>query len=87
MESWKCHIFDATGKSNDLINYQQWRMTWYGFLKLLDIDYKKGFCCPVCGQYPEVLSCDATTLSFRRTFALCMSFGGTESDQEQLAGR
>ncbi len=54
--------------SSQFINYQQWRFSWYSFLNLLDLDYENGFMCSLCGKYPEVMSCDATSLGFKRIF-------------------
>ena len=42
------------------------RYAWYSYLNLLDIDYSDGSCCPECGSVPEIVVCDATTVSFRR---------------------
>ena len=44
-----------------LLNYYNWRLAWYAFLILLDINFKDGFTCEHCG-------CDATSLGFQRKF-------------------
>ena len=65
----KLYMQYASNQEIGIINYQQWRLSWYAFLELLDIDYSSGFRCVQCGQYPNVLSCDATTLAFKREYA------------------
>ena len=55
-----------------LLSYHHWRFSWYSFLELLDIDYRDGFCCPICGTGDlDTVICDATCLSFRQE--LCSS--------------
>jgi hypothetical protein len=41
---------------------------WFSFLKLIEWDYK--FCCPRCGINPNVLLCDGTSVSIRRSQAI-----------------
>ena len=53
----------------DFINYDNWRVGWYAYMNLLDIDYSGGFCCEMCGSEPQIVVCDATTLGFQRKFA------------------
>ncbi len=71
---------------NPILNYQQWRFSWYAFLNLLDIDYSSGFTCGRCGQYPQVLTCDATSLGFRKTFQKSGIFEGRQA-ASSLEGR
>lgn len=40
----------------------QW--AWNAFARLLDIDWRENFQCPLCGPCPEVVICDGTMLSF-----------------------
>jgi len=65
-EKWKMNMLAAGIQLEPFINYQQWRFSWYSFLNLLDIDYEMGFKCNVCGRYPSVSSCNATSLGFKR---------------------
>ena len=53
----------------EMINYQKLRSSWYAYMDLLLIDYNEGFLCDKCGPFPSVISCDATTLGFRKIFA------------------
>ena len=49
-------------------SYNHFRMAWYGFLQLLDIDLCEGFMCTTCGDHPDIVIMDATSLSFRKDF-------------------
>ena len=51
-----------------LVNYGNWRLAWYAFLSLLDINFKDGFTCEHCGCEPRTIVCDATNLGFQRKF-------------------
>ena len=35
-------------------------------MKKLDINYEDGFCCPKCGNQPQAVVMDATSLAFRK---------------------
>lgn len=49
-------------------SYNQYRLAWYSFLHLLDIDMESGFMCPLCKDSPSAVVMDATSLSFRKDF-------------------
>ena len=49
-----------------IFTYNHFRLSWYAYLSLLDIDVSLGFSCKVCGTTPDVIIMDATSLSFRR---------------------
>lgn len=49
-------------------SYNHFRMAWYAFAQLLDIDLSEGFMCTICGDHPGTVIMDATTLSFRKDF-------------------
>ena len=51
---------------NTTFAYNHFRLSWYAYLNLLDIDFSNGFCCKVCGSTPDLIIMDATSLSFRR---------------------
>ena len=57
---------DADPTICEFPSYNQLRYAWYSYLNLLDIDFSDGSCCPQCGSVPEIVVCDATTVSFRR---------------------
>ena len=65
-ENWKMNMLAAGIQLEPFINYQPLRFSWYSFVSLLDIDYEMGFKCNVCGRYPSVSSCNATSLGFKR---------------------
>ena len=46
--------------------YNHFRISWYSFISLLDINYSQGFYCAKCGINPHSLIMDGTSLSFRR---------------------
>lgn len=48
------------------ITYNHFRMAWYCYMKQLDVDYSNGFCCPKCGNKPQAVVMDATSLAFRK---------------------
>ncbi|XP_078614406.1 uncharacterized protein LOC144883690 [Branchiostoma floridae x Branchiostoma japonicum] len=61
------HMEDAgVAGFQQVLSYNKFRQSWYEFEELLDIDYSKGFMCPLCGPAPKVIICDGTALSFRR---------------------
>ena len=41
-----------------LVNYGNWRLAWYAFLSLLDINFKDGFTCEHCGCEPRTIVCE-----------------------------
>ena len=51
---------------NTVFTYNHFRLSWYAYLNLLDIDLSLGFSCKVCGTTPDIIVMDATSLSFRR---------------------
>ena len=59
-----CHedVDDAPLQS---FQYNHFRLSWYSFLNLLDIDYSRGFSCDACGEYPNVIIMDGTAVCFR----------------------
>ena len=88
LEIWKLNISLSGYDTDQFLNYQQWRLTWYSFLGLLDIDYASSFQCEECGSYPKVLLCDATTLGFRRQYARPIEIDRVEESQvTRLRGR
>ena len=87
-DSMSMYLQSASKQSASMINYQQWRMSWYAFVELLDINYEEGFSCQQCGQYPKVVCCDATTLSFRREYAQELDVSrDTLENESKLEGR
>lgn len=56
--------------------YNHFRMSWYGFVQLLDIQLNEGFVCTICGTNPTRVIMDATSLSFRNDFDPWKSFLG-----------
>ena len=51
---------------SNVFSYNQFRLSWYSYLSLLDIDYTSGFKCSLCGEQPQVVIMDGTSLAFRR---------------------
>ena len=51
---------------NDNFSYNYFRVSWYSYIKLLDIDYESGFTCQECGKYPKTIIMDGTSVSFRK---------------------
>ena len=49
-----------------MFTYNHYRLSWYAFLDLLDIDYQVGFQCTACGECPPIFVMDATSLAFRK---------------------
>ncbi|XP_069105019.1 uncharacterized protein [Argopecten irradians] len=58
-------ILDFSNK----FSYNNFKWSWYAFLELLEIDYETGFECPDCGEDPDTLIMDATSVSFRKELA------------------
>ena len=53
----------------ECMNYDNWRMSWYAYLSLLDIDTSTGFSCNICGIFPKIVVCDASSLGFQKKFS------------------
>lgn len=51
---------------HSLLSYNHFRMAWYSYLGLLNINYADGFTCINCKNTPKILIMDATTLAFRK---------------------
>jgi len=51
---------------SSLFSYNNFRLGWYSYLSLLEINYEDGFKCITCGDQPKVVVMDATSLAFRR---------------------
>ena len=49
-----------------VFTYNHFRLSWYAYLSMLDIDLPLGFSCKECGTTPGIIIMDATSLSFRR---------------------
>lgn len=49
----------------------------------IDIDFSDGSCCPECGSIPEIVVCDATTVSFRRKMLIQKN---VDENTEMIAG-
>ena len=67
-------------------SYNHFRMAWYGYTQLLDIDLKKGFLCNICEKHPQRVIMDATTLSFRKDFDPWCNFL-TDSKKKEIASK
>lgn len=51
------------------LSYAKFKWAWYSFIELLDIAFDEGFFCPDCGDNPDSLIMDATSVSFRKELA------------------
>ena len=68
--SWTAEL-KSIGYEQHLMNYNQFKDSWYAFLSLLDIDYAEGSVCSTCGPQPETVVCDGTSIGFQRKFLVC----------------
>ena len=59
-------VSDCGGVLPTLLSYNNFRMAWYSYLALLDIDYNEGFRCIHCKSNPKIVIMDATSLAFRK---------------------
>ena len=46
--------------------YNHYRAAWYSFVRLLKINCEEGFMCQKCGNAPQAVIMDATSLAFRK---------------------
>ena len=60
------HLNLGNSRFPDVVSYNHFRLSWYSYLNLLDIDYSIGFRCNRCGDQPQILIIDATSLAFRK---------------------
>ena len=65
---WSAHQMDNGNEDfSKKLKYNHWRMSWYGYMSLLNIDFGTGWqTCTECGDSPDVVVCDGTSLGFRR---------------------
>jgi hypothetical protein len=78
---------DAGSMLPNLLSYNHFRMAWYSYLSLLDIDYAHGFQCDLCGTTQAIVLMDATTLSYRKEFDSSHFFLPEKNVQPLLSGR
>lgn len=67
--------------------YNHFRCGWYAFLRLLDINYTENFSCDVCGNRPQTLIMDATSVSFRQALDSWRPLLGALSVAKEKSGR
>lgn len=67
--------------------YHHFRMGWYSFLTLLDIDLSEGFCCEQCGSRPDTVIMDGTSVSFRKALDSWGSLLDLTVDSKPRLGR
>lgn len=70
---WKQHQSDSGNENfSKIFRYDIWRKCWHCYIDLLDIDKisSRGFCCQECGDEPELVVCDATSLGFQRKYSM-----------------
>lgn len=63
------HIDRGNIDIGKMFPYDNFRLAWLSYLKLLDINFDDGFSCPTCskdGKQPNLIICDGTSLSFQR---------------------
>ncbi len=63
------HVDRGNVDIRKIFSYDNFRLAWLSFLKLLDIKLDEGFICPECskhGNQPNLIICDGTSLSFQR---------------------
>ena len=73
------HEQSASVGFTNLMNYNDFRCSWYSFLCLLDISLEANAKCLICGSCPEVVVCDATGLGHQRKF---LTLGLSEEDND-----
>lgn len=67
--SWSCTQEDEGNTDfRQLFPYRYFRMAWYAYLKLLDINMDDGFMCKDCGPNPDMILCDATSIGHRKIY-------------------
>ena len=71
----------------DAFKYDHFRLAWYSFLNLLDINYPESFCCSKCGDKPQILIMDATLVSFRQALDSWHPLIGTPHKTQEKSGR
>ena len=70
-KDWVFSMWDEFGI--DLIKslpYAKFRVAWMSFVNLLDVDHDNSFVCPECGDVPQAVICDGTTLGFPKSLQL-----------------
>ncbi|XP_066915621.1 uncharacterized protein [Clytia hemisphaerica] len=49
-------------------SYNNFRSSWYAYLKLLDVSFTSSADCDKCGKVPDIVVCDATGMGFQKKF-------------------
>ncbi|XP_069109578.1 uncharacterized protein [Argopecten irradians] len=74
-QTWlKIQMEEGNGELSKTFLYRHFRLSWYNFVDLLDIDINSGFSCSECGPTPEMVLFDATTLGHRKIYQNWYSF-------------
>ena len=79
------HIQDGDGTYN--MNYRQFRSSWMSFLNLMDIDYKDGFMCQICGNNPGVVVMDAIVMGLQKSMMPADKTDNTKTAINERSGR
>ena len=64
----------ATSQDAKCIPVHVLRKAWNGFSRLLNIDYTAAFRCDICGDEPNCIICDATSLGVRKDLLSKINF-------------
>ena len=48
--------------------YNDFRSSWYAYLRLLDVSFASSAECDKCGKVPKIVVCDATGMGFQKKF-------------------
>lgn len=63
------HMYkDCKHNLEGVFSYNHFRLSWYHYLRLLDVNVLDGFECSLCGEFPSVVIMDATDMAFRKDF-------------------
>ena len=65
-------LHNQLGNDLSIFSYNHFRISWYTFLSLLDIEYDCGFKCTECGDHPTTLIMDVQLSG--RSFTLGITF-------------
>ncbi|XP_065067450.1 uncharacterized protein LOC135693013 isoform X1 [Rhopilema esculentum] len=87
LKIWKLNLRASRFDVSHCLTYDQWRMAWYSFIRLLDVDFISRFSCSKCGQYPPIILCDATSLGYRRKYSRGLQELPNEANPVMLNGR
>ena len=63
-KTWMWNLIESDVKS--FISYTHFHDSWISFIQLLDLNYKDGFMCDICGLQPDTVIMDGIVVGLKK---------------------